>query len=150
MFDNEYINLALEEANKAFQLGEVPVGAVIVDSLQKKVITAKYNLCETAKNPLAHAEILAINEACLLLDTKHLTNCDLYVTLEPCSLCAAAISFARLRRLYYAASDPKFGAVESNYSFYNSPNCFHKPEIYSGIGKEKSVNMLKKFFVNLR
>lgn len=150
MFQNKFMNLALFEAEKAASLGEVPVGCVIVERNSSKIISSSYNQTEIKQTPIYHAEIIALTEACKKLSTKYLANCDLYVTLEPCPLCAAAISMCRIGRLFYAASDHKFGAVGSASNFFSSSNCLHKPEIYSGISAAKSTKLMQDFFKLLR
>jgi len=150
MFDNKFIKLALEKAKEAAARGEVPVGAIVVERKTSKVISAKHNLSETKKSPIHHAEILALTEATEILGTKYLSNCDLYVTLEPCPLCAAAISMFRIGRLFYGASDSKFGAIESGSKFFSSPNCHHRPEVFSGICAEESSKLMQDFFKKLR
>ena len=127
-----YMDMALDEARKAQAAGEVPVGCVIVRD--GAVIASAGNRTLTDRDPTAHAEIVAIRAAAQQLGSERLTGCDLYVTLEPCAMCAAAISFARIRRLYYGAADPKGGAVEHGPRFYQSPTCHHRPETYGGIG----------------
>src|SRR6476661_11118631 len=126
-----FMELALQEARKAQDLGEVPVGCVIVrDGV---VIAAAGNRTLTDRDPTAHAEMIAIRAAARSLGSERLTDCDLYVTLEPCAMCAAAISFARVRRLYFGAADPKGGAVESGVRFFSAPTCHHRPETYGGL-----------------
>src|SRR5690348_13228770 len=124
---------ALAEARAAADRGEVPIGAVIVQD--GRVITSAHNLTETYNDPTAHAELLAIRAACEILRSPRLTDCDLYVTLEPCAMCAAAISFARIRRLYFGAPDAKGGAVENGARFFTQATCHHKPEIYGSIAE---------------
>jgi tRNA(adenine34) deaminase len=140
---------AFAEAEAAASRGEVPVGAVIVDS-SGEVITAAGNRTLELKDPTAHAEMLAIRAAASLLSSERLIGCDLYVTLEPCAMCAAALSFARVRRIYFAAGDEKMGAVEHGPRFFNQSTCHHTPEIYSGIGEERSTVMLQEFFKSRR
>ena len=149
-FENKFLQLAFEEAKKAFDEGEVPVGCVIVDSENNNIIAVTRNQIQKSKNPNFHAEILAINLACLKLGNKNLSKCDIYITLEPCTMCAAAISNARIGRLYYSAEDEKQGAVENGVRFFNSSSCFHRPEIYSGIQEYISANMMKSFFSKIR
>lgn len=139
------MDLALDLARQSAVAGEVPVGAVIVGPDQQ-VLGVAHNETLTGTDPTAHAEILAIRRACEQVSSQRLTNCDLYVTLEPCAMCAAAISFARIRRLYFAASDPKGGAVEHGVRFFSSTACHHAPEVYGGIGEQKSAMILKEFF----
>jgi tRNA(adenine34) deaminase len=150
MFQNKFMKKALDIASIAYLSGEVPVGAVIVDSNTDEIISYAHNQCESLKMPINHAEFLALQEAAKKLDSKYLNDCDLYVTLEPCAFCASAISMFRIRRLFYAANDPKQGAVESASNFFNQKNCFYKPEIYSGINSEEASIMLKKFFLSIR
>lgn len=139
-----FMDLAFAQAQAAALRGEVPVGAVIVRN--GSVLAAAGNETRTLRDPTAHAEMLAIREACRALDVERLPDADLYVTLEPCAMCAAAISFARIRRLYFGASDPKGGAVVNGPRFFASPTCHHAPEVYSGIGESRSAALLKSFF----
>jgi len=141
--------IAMNQAKLAYDLDEVPIGAVILDK-NKTIISIAHNLVIFNKDPIAHAEILAIQAATKLINNERLIDCDIYVTLEPCAMCASAISHARIRRLYYAADDVKHGAVENGIRFFNSDNCFHKPEVYGGISAEASRYLLKKFFKNKR
>lgn len=140
--------LAVEQARLAVARGEVPIGAVIVRD--GNVIASAYNLTETNNDPTAHAELLAIRSACEILKTPRLTDCDLYVTLEPCPMCATAISFARIRRLYFGAYDPKGGGVESGPRIFSQPTCHHTPEIYGGISEKDCAQLLKSFFKERR
>jgi tRNA(Arg) A34 adenosine deaminase TadA len=140
--------LALAEARAAMALGEVPVGAVIVRN--GRVIAKAGNRTRTLNDPTAHAELLAIRMACEALGSPRIGDCDLYVTLEPCGMCAGAISHARLRRLYYAAPDTKGGAVENGTRFFSQPSCFHAPELYPGLGEAEASNLLSGFFAGLR
>jgi tRNA(Arg) A34 adenosine deaminase TadA len=137
--------LALAEAEEAARAGEVPVGAVIVDRAGA-ILARAHNRTERDRDPTAHAELLAIREAARALGGPRLADCDLYVTLEPCPMCAQAISFARLRRVYYGASDPKGGGVEHGPRIFNQPTCHHRPEIYPGIGEEPAAALLRAFF----
>ena len=136
--------MALDEAKAAADRGEVPIGAVIVKN--GAVIAHAGNRTIEDKDPTAHAELLAIRAACQLLGSERLTGCDLYVTLEPCAMCAAAISFARIRRLYYGAEDEKSGAVDNGPRFFQSPTCHHAPEVYGGIMERPAAGLLKEFF----
>ncbi|MBC8048729.1 MAG: nucleoside deaminase [Chitinophagales bacterium] len=136
---------ALAEAEAAALVGEVPVGAVIVAADGSVVVQARNRMVELG-DPTAHAEMVAIRAACNAFGNPRLTNCDLYVTLEPCAMCAAAISFARIRRLYFGASDIKGGAVENGPRFFSQPTCHHAPEIYGGIGEAASSSLLRDFF----
>src|SRR5262245_44994693 len=139
-----FMDLALSEARAAAAAGEVPVGCVIVRD--NAVIAKAFNRPILDRDPTAHAELLAIRTAAAALRTERLTDCDLYVTLEPCAMCAAAISFARIRRLYYGAPDPKGGAVEHGVAFFKSPTCHHRPEVYAGIGEADAAALLRGFF----
>ena len=139
-----FMDLALKAAEKAGNSGEVPIGCVIVRD--GKVVAAASNRTLTDRDPTAHAEILAIRDAARKLGSERLTDCDLYVTLEPCTMCTGAISFARIRRLYYGAADPKGGAVESGVRFFASSTCHHVPEIYSAVGDNEAAALLKEFF----
>jgi tRNA(Arg) A34 adenosine deaminase TadA len=142
------MGLALEEARAAAARGEVPVGAVVVRG--GEVIASGGNRPREARDPTAHAEILAIRRACEALGDERLTGCDLYVTLEPCTMCAAAISFARIRRVYFGAPDPKGGAVESGVRFFSAPTCHHAPEVYGGIREGEAAALLRAFFADRR
>jgi tRNA(adenine34) deaminase len=139
-----FMDLALAEARAAGEAGEVPVGAVLVRD--GAVIARDGNRTLIDHDPTAHAEMLVIRQAAAKLGTERLIDCDLYVTLEPCPMCAAAISFARIRRFYYGAADPKGGAVESGVRYFSSPTCHHRPEIYGGIGEMEAGKLLKNFF----
>jgi tRNA(adenine34) deaminase len=139
-----FMSTALEEAHAAEARGEVPVGCVIVHN--GEIIARAGNRTMADRDPTAHAELVAIRAAAATLDSERLTDCDLYVTLEPCAMCAAAISFARIRRLYFGASDPKGGAVEHGVRFFAAPICHHKPEVYGGINESECTALLKEFF----
>jgi tRNA(adenine34) deaminase len=139
-----FMDLALKAAEKAGKSGEVPIGCVIVRDYE--VIAMASNRTLTDRDPTAHAEILAIRQAAEIIGTERLVDCDLYVTLEPCTMCAGAISLARIRRLYFGASDPKGGAVESGVRFFASSTCHHVPEIYSAVGEQKAAALLRDFF----
>src|SRR5215216_5977896 len=139
-----FMDLALKTAENAGKAGEVPIGCVIVRDYE--VIATAGNRTLTDRDPTAHAEILAIRQAAEAIGTERLVDCDLYVTLEPCTMCAAAISFARIRRLYYGAVDPKGGAVENGVRFFASPTCHHRPEVYGGIGESAASALLRDFF----
>jgi tRNA(Arg) A34 adenosine deaminase TadA len=141
--------MALAEAEAAGRRGEVPVGAVVVDR-DGKVLASAGNRTLELKDPTAHAEVLAIREAAAKLGSERLTGCDLYVSLEPCAMCAAAISFARIRRLYFAADDVKMGAVENGPRFFTQAACHHAPEVYGGIAGETAQALLKSFFKQRR
>jgi len=139
-----FMDDALAEARAAHEAAEVPVGCVVV--CNGAVVARAGNRTLRDRDPTAHAEILAIRQAAATLGSERLTNCDLYVTLEPCAMCAAAISFARIRRLYYGAADPKGGAVENGVRFFSSATCHHLPEVYGGIGEGEASALLKDFF----
>jgi tRNA(adenine34) deaminase len=143
-----FMDLALREARAAQAADEVPVGCVIVRD--GRVLAAAGNRTLRDRDPTAHAEMLAIRTAAAALGSERLVDCDLYVTLEPCPMCAAAISFARIRRLYYGAADPKGGAVESGVRYFSSATCHHRPEIYGGIGETDAAGLLRAFFAARR
>lgn len=145
----EAMSLAFAEAEAAGLRGEVPVGAVVI-AKSGEILAKAGNRTLELKDPTAHAEVLAIRAAAAALGSERLTGCDLYVTLEPCAMCTAAISFARLRRLYFAAADAKMGAVEHGPRFFTQPTCHHAPEIYGGIGGERAAALLKEFFKTRR
>jgi tRNA(adenine34) deaminase len=142
------MELALAEARAAGLRGEVPVGCVVVEN--GEVVARAGNATLADRDPTAHAEMLAIRAAAAALGSERLTACDIYVTLEPCAMCAAALSFARVRRLYYGASDPKGGAVDNGVRFFASPSCHHRPEVYGGIGEGQASALLKEFFLARR
>jgi tRNA(adenine34) deaminase len=142
------MDIALGEARAAQSRGEVPVGAVIVRG--GEILAKAGNRTVVDKDPTAHAELLAIRAAARALNSERLTACDLYVTLEPCAMCAAAISFARIRRLYYGAADPKGGAVDNGVRFFASPTCHHRPDVYGGMSESEAGTLLKEFFVARR
>jgi len=144
MVEKTYMEQALAQAWLAFAQNEVPVGAVIV--YENRVIAASHNLTRAVHDPTGHAEIRALRAACQKLRSERLSCCDLYVTLEPCAMCAAAISFARIRRLYYASADIKGGAVENGPRFFTQPTCHHAPEIYAGLCEREATDLLKRFF----
>ncbi|MCB1524032.1 MAG: nucleoside deaminase [Rhodoblastus sp.] len=135
---------AITEARAAATRGEVPIGAVLVHD--GRIVARAGNRTRELNDPTAHAEMLVIREAAALLGAERLTGADLYVTLEPCAMCAAAISFARIRRLYFGAADAKGGAVVSGTRFFSSPTCHHAPDVYDGLGETESAQMLKSFF----
>jgi tRNA(adenine34) deaminase len=139
-----FMDLALKAAENAANAGEVPIGCVVVRS--GEVIAAAANRTLTDRDPTAHAEILAIRQAASRIGSERLIDCDLYVTLEPCTMCAAAISLARIRRLYYGAADPKGGAVDSGVRFFASPTCHHVPEVYPSVGEGEAALLLREFF----
>ena len=139
---------ALEEARKAAEAGEVPVGAVVVRD--GAVIAAAHNAPRGMADPTAHAEVLALRAAAKALGQERLEGCDLWVTLEPCAMCAGAIAHARIARLYYAAPDPKGGAVAHGARVFEHPQCHHRPEVYSGMGEEEAAGLLRGFFAGKR
>ena len=142
---SEPMALALRAAREAEAQGEVPIGAVVTGP-DGGVLAAAGNRTIVDRDPTAHAEMLAIRQACAMLGTERLIGCDLHVTLEPCPMCAAAISFARIRRLYYGASDPKGGGVEQGARIFAQPTCHHVPEIYAGIAGNEAATLLRAFF----
>jgi len=144
MPQQSFMETALAEARAAKWAGEVPVGCAIVRA--GAVIASAHNRTLTDRDPTAHCELLAIRAAAKTLGTERLTDCDLYVTLEPCTMCAAAISFARIRRLYYGTPDPKGGAVDNGVRFFGTPTCHHQPEVYGGIGEGEAATLLMDFF----
>ncbi len=140
----KFMDLALAQARLAAERDETPVGAVVVrDGL---VLAEAGNETRERNDPTAHAEMLTIRAACAALGSERLNGCDLYVTLEPCAMCAAAVSFARIRRLYFGATDPKGGAVDSGPRFFGQPTCHHVPDVYSGIAETASADLLRDFF----
>jgi tRNA(adenine34) deaminase len=143
-----FMDLALEEARAAADAGEVPIGCVIV--CNGDVIAQAGNRTLADRDPTAHAEMVAIRRAAEALGSERLVDCDLYVTLEPCTMCAAALSFARIKRLYYGAADPKGGAVESGVRYFSAATCMHRPEIYGGIGESDAAALLREFFTRRR
>jgi tRNA(Arg) A34 adenosine deaminase TadA len=143
---NPFMAEALAAATQAAALGEVPVGAVLVDAAAGTILARTHNLVETNRDPTAHAEMLAIRQGAALLGSTRLGACDLYVTLEPCAMCAAALAHARIRRLYFGAADAKGGGVEHGARIFEQPTCHHRPEIYGGIGETASAALLRQFF----
>ncbi len=142
------MEMALAEARAAAAAGEVPVGCVIVRGDAVLVRTRNRTLADG--DPTAHAEMLAIRQAAAAIGSERLVDCDLFVTLEPCTMCAGALSFARIRRLYYGAADPKGGAVESGVRFFSGPTCHHRPDVYGGIGEQEAAALLRGFFAERR
>ena len=149
MSQNKYMEKALQLANKAKKINEIPVGSVVVDS-KGEIIASSYNTNARDKDPTAHAEINAIREACILLNSERLNGCDIYVTLEPCIMCAAAISRAKIKRLYYGADDLIYGSVNGNINFFQSKNCNHIPDIYDGISRTECESLINNFFKDKR
>ncbi len=142
------MDLALDLAAEAAAAGEAPVGAVVMEG--ERILAAERNRMRQLADPTAHAELMAIRAALATRGTGRLDGCDLYVTLEPCAMCAGAVAHARLRRVVYAAADPKAGAVENGVRLFESPNCHHRPEIISGIGERRASELLREFFKALR
>lgn len=144
----QYMQYALEEAHKAFNEGEVPVGAVVV--FDNKIIASAHNVTERCKNATQHAEIVAIQKACNVLDSKYLIDASIFVTLEPCPMCAHAISLAKIKNLYFGAEDKKGGGVINGSKIYQSSSCHHKPSVYENIMENECSAILKKFFNDKR
>lgn len=144
----DFMGEAMAEARAAAERGEVPVGAVVV--VDGTIVARAGNRTRELADPTAHAEILAIRQACALAGSERIGSADLYVTLEPCAMCAAAISFARVRRLYFGADDPKGGAVVNGPRFFAAPTCHHAPDVYPGIGEREAAAILRDFFRNRR
>ncbi|MCB1366415.1 MAG: nucleoside deaminase [Rhodobacteraceae bacterium] len=144
-----HMDAALTEARAAAARGEVPVGAVVIGA-DGRVLARAGNRTRELHDPSAHAEMLAIRAACAVLGQERLADCDLYVTLEPCAMCAAVISFARIRRLYYGASDPKSGGVAGGARVFDQPQCHHRPEVYAGIAEREAADILSEFFAERR
>lgn len=140
---------ALDQARQAAARGEVPVGAVVLDD-RGDILAGAGNRTLADQDPTAHAEMLAIRQACLAIGSERLINCDLYVTLEPCAMCAGAIAHARIRRLYFGAADPKSGGVDHGARVFSHPQCHHRPEIYGGIGEAAASALLRDFFAARR
>jgi tRNA(adenine34) deaminase len=142
--------VALAEAERAAARAEVPVGAALVDAATGAVLAQAGNETAALADPTAHAEMLVLRQAAARRGSARLEDCDLYVTLEPCAMCAAAISFARIRRLYFGAYDPKGGAIEHGPRFFGQPTCHHRPEVYGGIEEERAGELLRQFFAERR
>lgn len=145
---NKFMQLAINKAKDAILMEEVPVAAIIVHN--NKILSIAHNLNRTNNDPCAHAEIIAIREAAKIKKSKMLNDCDIYVTLEPCAMCAGAISLARIKTLFYACADKKFGAVENGIRFFSSKSCLHRPDIYSGFFEDESRKILQDFFKSKR
>ena len=143
-----FMTMALQEARAAGESGDVPVGCVVVHA--GAVVARAGNRTVTDRDPTAHAELVAIRAASAALGSERLADCDLYVTLEPCAMCAGAIAFARIRRLYYGAADPKGGAVDNGVKFFAAPSCHHRPEVYGGLAEAEASALLKNFFEERR
>lgn len=148
MASPSFMQIALEEARAAAARSEVPVGCVIARN--GEVLARAGNRTLAHKDPTAHAELIAIRAAAVALGSERLADCDLYVTLEPCTMCAAAMSFARIRRLYFGAADPKGGAVENGVRFFSAATCHHRPEVYGGINEGECAALLRDFFAARR
>jgi tRNA(adenine34) deaminase len=148
MASPSFMQIALDEARAAQERGEVPVGCVVVR--EGDILARAGNRTLADRDPTAHAELLAIRTAAKAVGSERLTGCDLYVTLEPCAMCAAAMSFARIRRLYYGAPDPKGGAVDNGVRFFASPTCHHRPEVYGGVSESEAAALLRDFFAARR
>ena len=149
MYENNYMELAIEYAKKAASLNEVPVGAVLVDEKSQKILSLRHNEIVNQNNPLKHAEILVIEESCKIKKSRYLNDTVIYVTLEPCAMCAAAISEARIKKIYFGSYDEKKGAIENGIRIFSSNNYF-KPEIYGGIKEKECSLILKNFFSSKR
>lgn len=145
-----YMVLALAQARAAADIGEVPVGAVLVEAASGRVLAEAGNRTEAERDPTAHAEMRVIRAACAARRAPRLEDCDLYVTLEPCPMCAAAISFARIRRLYFGAYDPKGGGVEHGAKVFERVTCHHRPEVYGGLLESEAADLLRRFFAERR
>jgi tRNA(adenine34) deaminase len=141
---SSFMDMALDEARAAGDAGEVPVGCVIVRG--SEVLARAGNRTISERDPTAHAELVAIRKAAAALGSERLEDCDLYVTLEPCAMCAGAVAFARIRRLYYGAADPKGGAVDNGVQFFAAATCHHRPEVYGGLAAAEASALLKEFF----
>jgi tRNA(adenine34) deaminase len=139
-----FMDMALAEARAAGEQGEVPIGCVLVHD--GAIVAGAGNRTIGDRDPTAHAEMLAIRRAAAILGSERLGGCDLYVTLEPCAMCAGAVAFARIRRLYYGAGDPKGGAVDNGVQFFTSPTCHHRPEVYGGLAEAEAGALLREFF----
>ena len=147
---DDFMMLAFQEAEAAAARGEVPVGAVLVDSANGDVLATAGNQTEAARDPTAHAEMLVIRAAAAKIGSARLVGCDLYVTLEPCAMCAAAASHARLRRVIYGAYDPKGGGVDHGARVFSQPTCHHRPEVVGGVNASRAEGLLKAFFAARR
>jgi tRNA(Arg) A34 adenosine deaminase TadA len=144
--DRDFMALAFRQAETAAARDEVPIGAVLVDSVTGAILAADHNRVEEWQDPTAHAELLVIRRAAMARGEKRLPLVDLYVTLEPCPMCATAIAFARLRRVIYAASDPKGGGIEHGPRIFTQPTCHHRPQVFGGLDEGRSAEMLRSFF----
>ena len=149
MSEYNYMELAIKYAKKGALLGEIPIGAVLIDENNQKIYSTRHNEIVTQNNPLKHAEILAIDETCKVKNTRYLVDMVMYVTLEPCVMCAAAISYARIKKIYFGAYDEKNGAIEHGLRFFSKKNSF-VPEVYGGIKEQECSKLLNEFFYNRR
>lgn len=149
MTQNKFMAMAIEEAKKGLKIGEIPIGCVITNK-EDKVLARSHNSVVSRKDPVGHAELNAIREACEIINSDRLVDCNIYVTLEPCIMCASAISKAKLKRLYYGADDLKYGSINGNLNFFISKNCNHLPEIYDNISKTDCENLINNFFKGKR
>jgi len=145
MTDEDFLRIAMQAAHEAVKQGDMPFGACVINE-RGFVLSVAHNRVNASMDPTAHAELIAIRAAATALGSERLTDCDLYVTLEPCTMCAAAISFARIRRLYFGAADPKGGAVEHGVRFFAAATCHHRPEVYGSISESECAALLKEFF----
>jgi tRNA(adenine34) deaminase len=150
MWNLKPMHCAYREAEKAFSHNEVPVGTVIIDVVSEEIVATAHNEMVKRKDPTAHAELLAIQQACLIKGKGRLEDCDMYVTLEPCPMCAQAISFARLRRLYFGAYDPKGGGIDHGAQIFQASSCHYRPEVIGGLEENQCSQLLIKFFEKLR
>lgn len=148
LYKSKFMGYALEQAEFAIKENEVPVGAVIVHN--DGIISTNYNRMRSEHDPTAHAEILCIRKATKKLQTANLSDCDIYITLEPCAMCAQAIAFSKIKRVYFGAYDEKFGAIENGVRLFNSKTHNHVPEIYGGIEQQKATRLMKSFFTKIR
>ena len=149
MNNNDYMQLAIEKAKKAIKVNEVPIASIIVDEIDNRILSLQHNETISSKNPLNHAEMLAIQEACQIKNSKFLSDSVIYTTLEPCMMCAAAISEARIKKIYFGAYDEKKGAIDNGIKIFNNQNYF-KPEVYGGIHEKECSIILKNFFLQKR
>ena len=150
LLHGRFMRAALDEARAASAIGEVPVGAVLVHAPTGRILVRTHNEVETTPDPTAHAEMLAVRRAAAMLGSPRLTECDLYVTLEPCPMCAQALAFARIRRVYYGAEDPKGGGVDNGARIFAQTSCHHRPEVYGGISEREAAELLRAFFAARR
>ena len=147
---NFFMQEAINQAQIALKNNEVPIGGILVDNVTNNIITKNHNQINANNNAIFHCELCIINDACKKLNSKYLNSTTLFITLEPCTMCAAAISMARIRRLYYGASDLKSGGIENGVKFFSHPSCHHRPEVYGGIDELRAQKLLKTFFKSKR